>query len=222
MASGDLYDLTAGTVGAGVTEQQLAQLIQAPLTNAAAAERQRAGFDATEVERMFRAGQFRQHILAARQLQPVPPAAALRNPAPLQMNGGQALQPHVADNIDALRLSESDVSSFLNNEFFEENRQGFATRALFWSPQGQVLRNLLTDDSGNKMGRFYISALWERTATRNLPAEQRVRITAYMHHEGTGTTVDQLVLQLADPQSVLMRNAYATAVVTRWRAMPVP
>ena len=221
--SGTLYDdHTAGRVGENVTEEELRALIQAGPGTDAAPSLQSTGFGPAEVARMFRAGQLRQHVLVARELGRTSTELLDRN-AVIQRDGGQNIQPHAAENFAALELAGSDLNSFLRpRAIFEENEQGFSTRLLFWAPEGQVLRNLLTDDSGFKMGRFYISQLWQDTATLALTAEQRVRITAYRHHHGAGHTVAGLVPQLGDPGSVLMRDGYAGDIVARWGRIPAP
>lgn|GEM_PF-3061764 len=216
VASVALFNLATDAVGANETEPQLRQRIAAHLAAHGAENLRTTGHGPEEVERMFRAGQLRRHVQVARD-QNLPAARLLDRDTPILAAGGHDIQPHAAENIAALRMSENDVRTFINRPgIFEEHLQGFSTRSLFWTPQGQVLRNLLTDDSGFKIGRFLVRDAWQLTAGMNLQEEQRVRITAYIHNQGAGAGVANLVAQLGNPNSALMIHVYARRVVAAW------
>lgn len=191
---------------------------QYPLVPAHAQSIALTGLSPEDVERIFRAAQFRRHLEVA--IQTLHPAPHLLNRAiNIHLAGAANIQPHAADNIDWLRLSANEVQKYYDNPlWYGEHRQGFVTRALLLTPEGQTLRNLLTDDTGHKIGRFVIRSNWERSAGLGLLPQNRARITAYMHNHGGNAAA--LAAQLGVAGSNLMRDGYATRVFDSWMANP--
>ena len=147
---------------------------------------------------MFRAAQLRRHLTAL----------GVNGNELVLMNAGA--MPHAAANIAALGLTPAEVGRYLRNPlFYGEHREGFVTRALFYSPEGQIVRNLLTDDSGRKIGRYVIRNNWSSTAAA-LPPRDRAQLTAYLHHHGGDAAVlaNQLAAVAADPYVVRVMQRY--------------
>jgi hypothetical protein len=178
-----------------------------------AADLATSGLGRPEVERMLRMGQLRRHMQVAEA------ARAGWRPlfdrgADIHRAGQPGIQPDAAINLVALRLSENDVKTYWENEYWEEQRQGFVTRSLFLSPQGQTVRDLLTDDSGRRIGRYVVRRNWDLTAPYGLAAAERARIVAFLHNHGG--SVAPLVPQVGDASSRLRTDDYATAVYNAW------
>lgn len=210
----ELIERAEGAVPGMLTEEALLAAIADDLRDHG------AGYPATgllpdDIPRVFRAWQLRHQIVRADDLGL--DAARLFNPAPEP--GEPLLQPHAVRNLEALRLAVSDVRMyFAEIRKFGENWQGFVTRALLLSPEGQVFRNLLTDDTGFKIGRFVIRTNWNSTNGLGLTAEQRARVTAYMHNHGGN--VNNLAAQIPNGASSVNTDAYTNGVMATWVALP--
>jgi hypothetical protein len=190
-----LFEAITLAVAANTTEAAL--LTQADAYAAANADAIRAdtGLGSADVVRMFRAAQLRRHLTA------------------LGVNGNEAqlmnaaAMPHAAANIAALGLTLAEVGSYLRIPlFYGEHRQGFVTRALLNAPDGQILRNALTDDSGFKIARYVIRDNWNATAAA-LPARDRAQLTAYLHNHGGDPVA------LANQLPVVAADAYVVRVM---------
>ena len=193
-----LFDAITPAVAVNTTEAALLAQAAAYAAANGDAVRTDTGLGAGDVERMFRAAQFLRHVTA------------------LGVNGNEATllnaaaMPHAAANIAALDLTLAEVGIYLRNPpFYGEHRQGFVTRALLCSPEGQVLRNALTDDSGFKIGRYVIRDNWNATAAA-LPARDRAQLTAYLHNHGgdPAALANQLAVVAADAYVVRVMNHY--------------
>jgi hypothetical protein len=193
-----LFDAVTGLVAANTHEADLVAQIQPYLAANMVTIRRETGLGPADVTRMFRAAQLRRHLVA---LGPAADEHVLLD---------ASVNPDAAANINALELSVGDVGTYLRNPaFYGEHRQGFVTRALLLSPVGQTVRNLLTDDSGSKLGRLVIRDNWSSTPT-TLPARDRAQLTAYLHNHGGNPTA------LAGQMTVVAADTYVTRVMARY------
>ena len=198
-----LFDQITAAVAVGTTEADLQIQIAAYVGAQAGAVRAATGLGPADIERMFRAAQLRHHLAA---LGPDGDAASLFD---------AVANPDAAANLGVLGLHLSDVSVYQEDPAAdEEHRQGFATRALFRSPEGQIVRNALTDDSGFRIGRFVISDLWDSTAGLGLATRDRAQLTAYLQRYGGDPAT------LAGETAEVAADAYVQRVMARYDAIP--
>jgi hypothetical protein len=166
------FDAICNAVPAGTGEARLQTLISNYVASDGAALRAETGLGPDDIARMFRAGQLRRHLLA---LGPGGNEAVLFD---------AATHPDAAANLAVLQLSISEVGAYLRHDYHGEHRAGFVTRALFHAPEGQTLRNALTDDTGRKIGRLVVEMNWNATGGLGLNDRQRAQLTAYLHNHG--------------------------------------
>ncbi|MDC3960918.1 carboxypeptidase-like regulatory domain-containing protein [Polyangium jinanense] len=202
VATVERFEEITAAVAANTTEAALKTQIAAYVTAHAAAVRATTGLGPDDIEAMFRTGQLRRHLLA---LGTGGNAAVLCNPT---------THPHAAANIARLRLAQSDVETYLREPYFEEHKQGFVNRSIFLTPEGQLLRNALTDDTGFKMGRHAIRSNWNTTGSLGLDARTRAQITAYMHNKGGAAST------LAGDLDTVADDDYVKRVMNRYDALP--
>ena len=212
----DYYDdIYTVEVPAVVTEAQLVLNMQAYIPTHLAAFHSTTGLGEDDIENMFRTAQFRRQVRDFIDSQTganesAKRAAAVTNVADLFLDAD------VAANTTALHIHQSDARAFLRRLIDNEHRAGFITRALLFSPFGQVFRNALTDDSGFKIGRFVIRDNYNRVTSQEsatgvaLTALQRAQITARIHNSGPSG----LAGFVASPATAV--NSYVTNVMAHW------
>jgi hypothetical protein len=171
------YNEIRGQVPAGgVTEAELQRQIAEYTTAQGAQFHQDTGLANQDIENMFRAAQLRAQLPRG-----VDAATALENA-------------DIAANVQALGLSNSDLSKYINNpNFHGEHRAGFVTRALFTSENGQALRNAMTDNGGIPLSRGLIQDNYDQVTRRAqdelgrpLTAMEAAQATMLVHNSGMG------------------------------------
>ncbi|WNG23557.1 peptidoglycan-binding protein [Cystobacter fuscus] len=169
--------ISAQIPAGGDTEEGLQRRIAEYTSSEQGADfRTRTGLGDADIANMFRAAQLRAQL-------------------PRQANSGETYQtlmnrPDVAANIQALDLSESDVSAYLRRPAIHgENREGFITRALLSSEHGQALRDAMTDNGGIPMSRLLIQDNYDQVCAqgaqllgRPLSAREAAQATMLAHN----------------------------------------
>jgi hypothetical protein len=172
------YNAIAGRVPrGGDTEAGLQRRIAEYTATEGARFRQETGLGDADIANMFRAAQLRNQMAANR--------------------GGNIdrllASPDVAANVRALGLSTSDLAAYRRNPAFHgEHRAGFVTRALFsTSPEGQRLRNAMTDNGGVPISRLLIQQNHESVLRagqqqlgRPLTPREAAQATMFVHNHG--------------------------------------
>ena len=142
-------------------------------------------------------------------------------------NSGQTYQtlmarPDVAANIQALGLGQSDINTYIRNPAFHgENREGFITRALLSSENGQALRNAMTDNGGVPMARLLIQDNYNAVRTqgqervgRPLTEQESAQATLLAHNQPSALRPFFESLRLGRPAAV---TPYVTHAMENWR-----
>ncbi|EAU66832.1 putative peptidoglycan binding domain protein [Stigmatella aurantiaca DW4/3-1] len=138
--------------------------------------REQTGLQDADIENMFRAAQLREQLQGVGTVD-------------------RAMEdPDIAANVEALGLRASDVRTYINNpDFHGEHRQGFVTRALFSSENGQALRNAMTDNGGIPLARGLIQDNYDRVVStgarqlgRPLTPAEAAEATMLVHNRGMG------------------------------------
>lgn len=207
------YDAIFALVPApGMADAALIQTIQNYTANHLMAFHQETGLGASDITNMFRTAQLRRQVRAHIDAQPGPENN--RREAAANTVANLMAIPDVVLNATALGLSQNDVRRYVASAIDAEHRNGFITRALFFSNDGQFVKNALTDQSGLTIGRLLIHDTYN--AVRNQPggaaltAQQRAQITARAHNSGAGGIPGWV----ANPASAV--NNYVNQVMAHW------
>lgn len=201
------YDAIYGLVPAGgSTQGQLNTAITAYTTQNGQTFVQETGLGVDDIARMFHTANMRRRILAVN----VP-----------RVNGvADETQVNVGNQVDAL-LANADFSGstnylginrsslmtyFRRTATMGENRAAFQTKAIFNHPEGQRVRNAMTDNNGTAIGRTLVQDTYN-AANGAVPAGTPNRpravaaVTAIMHNRGgnAATWAGQLQTVYQDP-----------------------
>jgi hypothetical protein len=117
-----------------------------------------------------------------------------------------------------LGVNSSSVKSYLRRlASMGENKAAFRTKAIFNHPDGQRVRNAMTDNNGTAIGRTFIEST-HAAANRAVPANAATRlefvgaITAIMHNSGKSAA------HWAARRAEVFGNSYVGRFLPEYRA----
>lgn len=102
----------------------------------------------------------------------------------------------VSNNINELQLRKTDVNAYRDRPRGREHRVGFITKAIFNAPNGEVVKDVMTRESGRLMGMLMIrrtyslvskaeaAALATGGISKSLSAKETAQIVAAGHNLG--------------------------------------
>lgn len=219
------YDaIYADTPQAGLTAAALQARVAAYTAAHGVEFVQQTGLGYEDIERMYHTANIRRRIIAV----PV-----TRNDQVVQGVGAtaaarQASQTQIINDSTAALIANADFNAsytylgfnlstlkgyFKNTKHLGENKAGFVTKAIFNGAQGQQIRNAMTDNGGNAIGRTFIEQTYNGANGNNgVPANTPNRpravaaVTAYIHNHGGS----------ASALAANMANVYGDGYVTRF------
>ncbi len=180
---------------------------------------QETGLGLDDIARMFHTANMRRRILAvnvARNRRGVITDRTQVNPQVTALQGNA----NFSNSTDYLGINTSSLRTyFRNTATMGENRAAFQTKAVFNHPEGQKVRNAMTDDNGTAIGRTFVETTYGQ-ADNAVAANARNRgevvaaITAIMHNRG-GTAANW-----AGQVQTVYGDAYVGRFLPEWRANP--
>ncbi|MDC0711791.1 peptidoglycan-binding protein [Stigmatella sp. ncwal1] len=196
-------DIRGQVPNGGLSEADLQTRIAEYTADHGAEFREQTGLKDADIENMFRAAQLSKQL-------------------PGVGNVDRAMEnPDIAANVEALGLRETDVEKYIDNpDFHGEHRQGFVTRALFSSENGQALRDAMTDNGGIPLARGLIQDNYNtvvregaRTLGRPLTPAEAAEATMLVHNRGMGA-LSGLLASFNQPGRV--QNPYVARAMEHW------
>lgn len=196
-------DIKTRVPDGGLSEADLQTRIAEYTADHGAEFREQTGLKDEDIEKMFRTAQFREQLPDAQSVD-----AALADP-------------DFATNVEALGLRKSDITTYFNNpDFHGEHRQGFVTRALFSSENGQALRDAMTDNGGVPLARALIQANYDKVVStgarelgRPLTPAEAAEATMLVHNRGMGALSGLLA---SFDQRGRVQNPYVARAMEHW------
>jgi hypothetical protein len=231
-AAGTHYNDIYNNVPVGGADEATIQARIAAYTTAHGTDFVRdSGLGLDDIARMYHTANMKRFILA--DVVPRGSDTTLTVPAGTPQNQVSAVRQQIAlTHITALRTNASFAAStnylgmntsslqsyFRRTDNMGENSAGFKTKAIFNGPEGQRVRNAMTDNAGNAIGRSFIQQVYNSAngasgvpaATANRPRAV-AGVTAYRHNHG-GTTTTALANMGTD--------VYTQNMLTQWDANP--
>lgn len=129
---------------------------------------------------------------------------------------------HFMTSANHLGFTTSTIRNYSNTpRNLGENREGFATKAIFNHPQGQQMRNAMTDNSGMYLGRALIERNYNaaRDAVRESSIQRLERPKAIaaivMQAHNAGDSVQKSLNAIPG----LYNIKYVSDVLTIWRRL---